>query len=245
MHPVLFEVGGLTVYSYGVCTQLSYAAFAGLLIFTANRLGEALDTALRIGAGMLAGGLIGGRLGFILINLNEPGIMRVLFDLSGSFVMFAALIGGVLGPMVMARQRSRPVGTGLDLVTPPMLGAWAVSNLGCFLAGCCWGPTTQMPWGVRFLSDILPPELRGVPVHPTQLYSFGSDLLVLVLVLGWPRGAPGTMFLGGLLGLVSLKLLLIATGVGHGGAMLAVFPVLAASSIALLIALRNRPIVAT
>ena len=84
-----------------------------------------------------------------------------------------------------------------------------------------------------------------MPVHPTQLYSFGSDLLVLVLVLGWPRGAPGTMFLGGLLGLVSLKLLLIATGVGHGGAMLAVFPVLAASSIALLIALRNRPIVAT
>ena len=245
MHPVLFQVGGLTIYSYGVCQQLSYAAFAGLLIFTANRLVVPLEAALRSGAGLLVGALVGGRLGFIFVNRDEPGIMSVLFNLSGSFVFFTAVIGGALGAMALARRRGHPVGTGLDLITPPMLGAWAIGNLGCFLAGCCWGPTTSMPWGVRFFSDLLPPELRGVPVHPSQLYSLASDLLVLAFVLAWPRGAPGTMFLRGVLGLVALKLLLIAAGVGHGGSMLIVFPVMAAIAIALLMALRSPRQVAT
>ena len=91
MHPVLFQVAGLTIYSYGVCQQLSYAAFAGLLIFTANRLVVPLEAALRIGAGLLVGALAGGRLGFIFVNRDERGIMSVLFNLSGSFVFFTAV----------------------------------------------------------------------------------------------------------------------------------------------------------
>mgnify|MGYP001605036905 CR=1 FL=1 len=240
MHPVLFEVSGLTIYSYGVCTLLSYLAFGGLLLFTAKRLEVPRDAAVLFAVGLVLGGLVGGRLGFVLVNFREPGILRALFLTSGAFLFFTAVIGGVLGPMLAAWSTKRPVGTALDLITPPMLGAWAVGNLGCFLAGCCWGPLTDVPWAVRFFADVLPPEVRGQPVHPTQLYSLASDALVLALVLALPRGAPGTMFLRAVVGLVAIKLVLIALGVGHGGVMLIVLPVLAAICTALLIALRGR-----
>lgn len=74
MHPVLFEVSGLTVYSYGVCTVLSYLAFGGLLMFTAKRLEHPRDGAVLVAVGLVFGALLGGRLGFVLFNLREPGI---------------------------------------------------------------------------------------------------------------------------------------------------------------------------
>jgi len=244
MHPVLFQVAGLTIYSYGVCTVLSYLAFGGVLMVTAKRLIEPFDEALRVAAGMLGGALIGGRLGFVLFNLDAPWTLGSLLSFSGGFVFFTALIGGMLGPMVVAWRRGRTIGTALDLVTPPMLAAWAVGNLGCFLAGCCWGPVTDVPWAVRFFAEVTPPELRGVPVHPTQLYALLSDAAVLALVFVWP-GRPGTMFLRAVLSLAAIKLVLIVVGVGHGGAMLLIFPVLAAISAILLFVLRTRPPAAT
>jgi len=58
-------------------------------------------------------------------------------------------------------------------------------RFGCFSAGCCYGKPTDMPWGVKFNnSDLVDSALRGIPLHPTQLYEAGS-LFILLMGLLW------------------------------------------------------------
>jgi len=61
--------------------------------------------------------------------------------------------------------------------------------VGCFLAGCCWGTATQLPFGVTFRSE-LAHNLTGVPLqvrlHPTQLYEAALVLLAIPFLM-WLR----------------------------------------------------------
>ena len=56
----------------------------------------------------------------------------------------------------------------------------AFGRLGCFLAGCCYGRPTGLPWGVTFRDprSMVPAELLGVRLHPVQLYEAAADLLI-------------------------------------------------------------------
>ena len=57
-----------------------------------------------------------------------------------------------------------------------------IGRIGCFFAGCCYGKQCSLPWAVTFRdSDSLAP--LGVPLHPTQLYSSGSNLLIFLILL--------------------------------------------------------------
>ena len=65
------------------------------------------------------------------------------------------------------------------LITALPLGH-ALGRIGCFLAGCCYGKPTTLPWGVVFTNPdtLVPVQLQGVPLHPTQLYETACNLLL-------------------------------------------------------------------
>jgi phosphatidylglycerol:prolipoprotein diacylglycerol transferase len=42
----------------------------------------------------------------------------------------------------------------------------AIGRWGCFVAGCCYGTPTSLPWGIVF------PAVDNHPRHPTQIYEF-------------------------------------------------------------------------
>jgi phosphatidylglycerol:prolipoprotein diacylglycerol transferase len=68
-----------------------------------------------------------------------------------------------------------------DTFAPAIPAGAAIGRIGCFLAGCCYGRPSDVPWAVHF------PELSG-PVHPTQLYdSLAALLLTGVLLFRYPR----------------------------------------------------------
>jgi phosphatidylglycerol:prolipoprotein diacylglycerol transferase len=97
-------------------------------------------------------------------------------------------MGGVAGLLLAATAVARATRTSLaallDALAPGALLALAIGRVGCFLAGCCHGSPTTMPWGVIF------PELGPPARHPLQLYSAVADLTALLRL---PRGAtPGT-----------------------------------------------------
>jgi phosphatidylglycerol:prolipoprotein diacylglycerol transferase len=57
----------------------------------------------------------------------------------------------------------------LDILALGLPLGQSVGRLGCFMAGCCYGKPTDLPWGVTFTHpETLGP--LGVKVHPTQLY---------------------------------------------------------------------------
>jgi phosphatidylglycerol:prolipoprotein diacylglycerol transferase len=76
-----------------------------------------------------------------------------------------------------------------DCVAPGLALAQGIARIGCFLAGCCWGTSTNLPIGVIFTSQKAH-WLTGVPLdvklHPTQLYEAALVLAVIPFLL-WLR----------------------------------------------------------
>lgn len=116
-------------------------------------------------------GLLGGRLLFILTNVAQ---FQSWYDYGalwdGGFSLLGAIIGNLLFLPCYLRHRQVPVIPFFDLVAvyAPLL--IAVSRIGCFWSGCCYGAATSLPWAVVYYEQGADAPL-GIPIHPTQLYS--------------------------------------------------------------------------
>ena len=72
------------------------------------------------------------------------------------------------------------------MIAPGIALGHVVGRLGCFLAGCCYGTETTVPWGVVFTNPLALENVGtplDVPLHPTQLYEAGAEALILVGLL--------------------------------------------------------------
>ncbi|HET6957006.1 MAG TPA: prolipoprotein diacylglyceryl transferase family protein, partial [Vicinamibacterales bacterium] len=61
-----------------------------------------------------------------------------------------------------------------------------VGRFGCTFAGCCFGKPTNVPWAITFTDPFAASNVGtplGVPLHPTQLYEAGAELLILIFLL--------------------------------------------------------------
>ncbi|WP_083387772.1 prolipoprotein diacylglyceryl transferase [Planococcus antarcticus] len=115
--------------------------------------------------------------------------------------------GGVVEAIVWSIIFSSVTGIPLSLVWDGLaLGALlgqVVGRIGCFNYGCCYGKPSASPWGTAYTnpqSKILRinPALKGVPVHPAQLYKAFLNLvmfLLIVLLFPLPFGTISIIFL--------------------------------------------------
>jgi len=61
-----------------------------------------------------------------------------------------------------------------------------VGRLGCLMAGCCYGLPTTRPWGITFTDPFAASNVGtplNQPLHPTQLYEAGAELIILIVLL--------------------------------------------------------------
>jgi phosphatidylglycerol:prolipoprotein diacylglycerol transferase len=82
------------------------------------------------------------------------------------------------------RKNRMPIWATADVMVPGLTIAHAFGRLGCLAAGCCYGRPTTLPWGIHLHSELVDPLVRGVAIHPTQLYESAS-LLALFFGLLW------------------------------------------------------------
>ena len=139
-------------------------------------------------------GILGAR---VLDAFEYPGNYRSLGDFfaGGGSSIYGGLIGGVGVAVLYLKWRGIPPLRVLDAGAPAMALGEAITRIGCFLNGCCYGVVSKGPLALRF-----PPEsfafqdqvARGVlaetathslPVHPVQLYSSVVMLAVFVFLL--------------------------------------------------------------
>jgi phosphatidylglycerol:prolipoprotein diacylglycerol transferase len=87
-----------------------------------------------------------------------------------------------------------PVWTTADLIAPGIALGHVVGRLGCLLAGCCYGKPTGVAWAITFTDPVASVNVGTplqIPLHPTQIYDAGAELLILfVLLLTERRGRP-------------------------------------------------------
>jgi phosphatidylglycerol:prolipoprotein diacylglycerol transferase len=128
---------------------------------TQNRL--PMDDWQRLGVaiGAFVGAMLGAKLPFALSDWQELLSGRAWF--ADGKTILTGMAGGYLGVVVAKWALGIRTRTG-DSFAVPVAASVAVGRLGCFVAGCCYGRPTSMPWGVVF------PGLDGGPRHPAQLY---------------------------------------------------------------------------
>jgi phosphatidylglycerol:prolipoprotein diacylglycerol transferase len=90
--------------------------------------------------------------------------------------------------LVYVRRRGVAFLRMADIMAPSLGLGLMLTRVGCFLNGCCYGKPTELPIGVHFPDDTYVGHLfHGSAVHPTQLYSSLTGLLILVVLLLYDR----------------------------------------------------------
>lgn len=176
MYNDLFSIGRITLHGYGLMIGIGIISAYLTSEYRAKKLGldpEHLFPLLILGAGF---GLISAKLLYYLTILNDiikdPGL---LLSLSGGFVVYGGIIGGIAAGYVYCRVKKISFFDYLDLVVPSIALAQGFGRIGCLLAGCCYGTHFHGPLSITFKSSQFAPN--GIPLFPSQIVSSAFDFL--------------------------------------------------------------------
>jgi phosphatidylglycerol:prolipoprotein diacylglycerol transferase len=184
MFPVLLEIGGIRIYSYGFFIALGYLSTLAYGRWIARRRG--LDPAPFMDLAFVAivSGVIGAR---VLYVITEPAeFLRnpysVLDFWNGGLVFYGGFLGATLACIAYGLWKKMPMWLTTDIAVTGVALAHGFGRIGCFAAGCCHGNYCPYPWGVHNETEFVAPQFKGQPLHPVQLYE-AFALFVLAGVL--------------------------------------------------------------
>lgn len=196
MYPVLFKIGPLTFYSWGLMVALGFLIGLWLTYRAAKKTGYPADKVLDCSVYALAAGIVGARLFYILGFWPDfqNDTVEIIKIWDGGMVFWGGLLFAIGAIALYCRRQKISVLKFFDLAAGPTALGYAIGRIGCLLNGCCYGNVTTLPWGIRF------PHLDGLR-QPTQLYSSLAGLIIFLLLawLGKKQKFSGQVFAGGLM----------------------------------------------
>ncbi|MEX2210005.1 MAG: prolipoprotein diacylglyceryl transferase family protein [Patescibacteria group bacterium] len=173
MHPVLFELGPLTVYSYGLFVVLAVVvAVAAIYLLARQARLPVKYLADYVLYGTLAA-LVGARIWYLMLRPDEIGGPATWFAIGGGRLALAGgLLLGSLVLFLLIRRHRGPLWRWLDVVAVGAVLGLAIGRLGSYLNGDYLGTATGLPWGVTYEER---PALAaaGERLHPLALYAAG------------------------------------------------------------------------
>jgi phosphatidylglycerol---prolipoprotein diacylglyceryl transferase len=198
MHPVLFEIGGITVYTYGFLIAIgAIAGVAYMAIQGKKEVGLTFDQANTLFLFIFLAAVVGGK---VFLFFEDPAYYldhpKRLMTGRG-FVFYGSFLFAIPTMLYYFRKHKLPAYPMLDVMAITTCLVHFFGRLGCFFAGCCYGKPTLSITGVTFTNEVCFAEPLHTPLHPTQLYEAGYIALVMgaLLVLRDRRKFHGQLFL--------------------------------------------------
>jgi phosphatidylglycerol:prolipoprotein diacylglycerol transferase len=193
--PIALKLGPLAIHWYGLTYLVAFGMFLWLASVRAGRspFREAgwtrRDVEDLLFYGVL-GVIIGGRLGYVLFY--KPGYyaanpMEVFAVWKGGMAFHGGLIGVLVAMAWFARSRGRRWLEVTDLIAPCVPTGLASGRIGNFINGELWGRAADpsLPWAM-----IYPQSGTDLPRHPSPLYQFALEGLLLFALLWWYARKP-------------------------------------------------------
>ena len=192
MYPLLFELGPLSIYSYGLLLATAYIIGLLFALRRADRAGLNGQRVMDLGIFVIISALVGAKLMLFIVDFDrftsDPAQLMVLLKSGGVFY------GGLLLAVPVAwwyiRRHRLPLWTTCDLFAPGIALGHAIGRMGCLMAGCCYGRATEVPWAITFTNTLAAANV-GTPLeialHPTQIYEAVAELAVLAILLAGER----------------------------------------------------------
>jgi len=201
--PIALQLGPIAIRWYGL---MYLTAFAIVIFLGRYRIrnqpwlsitSSDLDDMLFYG---VLGVVLGGRLGYIffykpLEYLHDP--IRIFFVWEGGMSFHGGFLGVVIAMMWFARSHGKKWLQVTDFIAPLCPLGLGAGRIGNFINAELWGRPSDVPWAMVF------PQVDGLARHPSQLYEFLLEGLVLFALVWFysrrwrPLGAVSGVFLLG------------------------------------------------
>ncbi len=192
MHPILFELGNWPVYAYGVLLALAYLAGLQFAVVRARRAGLDGARVMDLGIYLIIAALVGAKLMLIAVDFDyfrrQPRELLSLVRAGGVF--YGGLLAALGVGLWLVRRYRLPAWQTADMIAPGIALGHVVGRFGCLMAGCCYGKPTSVPWAITFNNPVASVNVGTplhVPLHPTQLYDAGAELVILLVLLATER----------------------------------------------------------
>jgi phosphatidylglycerol:prolipoprotein diacylglycerol transferase len=200
--PVAFSLGPLKVHWYGLMYLFGFVmawllarwrVYHYKLDWTADQVSDLIFYAA-------LGVILGGRIGYMLFYNTHQLLVSpwTLFKIwEGGMSFHGGLLGVAVALTVFSYRFNKPFLELGDFVAPLVPIGLAAGRLGNFINGELWGRVSDVPWAMVF------PGTDGQPRHPSQLYEFGLEGVLLFIVVWWyaakprPAGCVSAIFLIG------------------------------------------------
>lgn len=183
MSPILFEIGPISIHAYGVFITAAFLAGMGWTAREARSRELAHESVPGIAFPVLLGSMVGARLLYVIIEPHQfiDNPLEIFAIWNGGLVFSGGFLLGALSGYWKLRTEDRRL-SWLDSFAPGVALGQTIGRLGCFMAGCCYGSKTFLPWAVTFTDpNSLAPLFRHL--HPTQLYHSLAGLLTFGILL--------------------------------------------------------------
>ena len=203
INPIAFSIGPLAVHWYGI---MYLCAFLGAWMLgnrrrAQGRLPVSYEAFSDLAFYVMMGVILGGRVGYMLFYVSLDWIVHDPLQLFRVWEGGMSFHGGLLGVLVAglwwSRRNKIHFFDTVDFVAPLIPIGLGLGRLGNFIGGELWGRHTDLPWGMIFpraLENLdktreqlhqmyLAGQLNREARHPSQLYEFGLEGIVMFTVL--------------------------------------------------------------
>ncbi|KTC64835.1 prolipoprotein diacylglyceryl transferase [Legionella adelaidensis] len=187
--PVAFSLGPLRVHWYGLMYLVGFflawaLAYWRVKHYRLNWTAEQISDVVFFSA---LGVIIGGRLGYMLFYntqsfLHNPLIIFKLWE--GGMSFHGGLLGVALAILAFSYKSKKSFLEIADFAAPLVPLGLAAGRIGNFINGELWGRVTDVSWGMVF------PHVDNQPRHPSQLYEFALEGIVLFIIVWWYASKP-------------------------------------------------------
>jgi phosphatidylglycerol:prolipoprotein diacylglycerol transferase len=180
--PVAFQIGPLKVHWYGIMYLIGFAGGWWLGVYRAKQPNsgwkpEQISDMLFYAA---LGVVLGGRLGYTLFYsmdkfLSDP--LMIIRVWEGGMSFHGGFLGVLAAMYLFQRKHKKSFWQTMDFIAPLAPLGLGAGRFGNFINGELWGRVTDVPWGMVF------PNAGAQPRHPSQLYEFLLEGLVLFIIV--------------------------------------------------------------
>jgi phosphatidylglycerol:prolipoprotein diacylglycerol transferase len=176
--------------SVSISTYLVYLSFlfCGLLVYVLKRSrkrGLSSTQALDLSLILMIFGFLGGRL--VHVFYESPSHYfedwtRILKFWEGGFVFYGGFLSALAAAVLYAWKKHLQIPRWLDFFAPVLALGYGLGRVSCFLAGCCYGRSCDLPWGLTLTWDTM-----HVLRHPVQLYAVAWESTLFAFLVLWER----------------------------------------------------------
>lgn len=190
MIPILFEIGPIKIYSYGLMLGIGFLLGSYILSREFKRKGIDPNLASNITIIALVFGIAGAKVLYLIENWNLfiKAPVDMIFS-AGGLTWYGGFILGITAIYLYVRAKKVPVLNVLDALGVALILAYGVARLGCHFSGDGdYGFPTDLPWGTNYEEGTYPPSRAfaifpevtskypggvvpdNTPCHPTPVY---------------------------------------------------------------------------